>query len=100
MSTVDEVLDWDEERDPTAAPAKTQPRPARWAQLGGMERCVLDALADGVWTSEKALRQHLRWGRTRFFVVTTWLVLTGWIEAREEDSILASEYRLSPAMWG
>ena len=100
MSTVDEVLEWDEGQDPTAAPVKIQPRPARWAQLGRTERCVLDGLADGVWTSEKALRRHLGWGRIRFFVMTTWLVLTGWIEAREEDSILASEYRLSPAMWG
>lgn len=100
MSTVDEVLTWDEGQDPTAAPVKVQPRPARWAQLSASERCLLDALADGVWAPEKALRQQLKWGRIRFFLVTLSLTTTGWIEAREEKSILDSEYRLSPAMWG
>lgn len=100
LSTVDDVLTWDERRDPAAAPVKLRPRPARWDRLSASERRLLDVLADGLWLSEGMLRRHLGWGRIRFFLVTLRLTVTGWIRAREENSILNSEYRLSSAMWG
>lgn len=94
----DDVLDWDEARDPMRAPDR--PKTAPWARLGLSERLVLDALSDGEWTVESALRGFLRWGRVRFFLVTLRLVVEGWIEARPAGSFLTSEYRLGPLAWG
>jgi len=99
------VLDWDEAQDPAAAPRKTLP----WHLKGTRDRQLLDALADGVWTNERALRGFLRWGRLQFFLTTTRMVVMGWIESRPVSSehhsswldltIFESEYRLSVEAW-
>jgi hypothetical protein len=93
----DDVLDWDEARDPMRAPDKALTAP--WRILGTGDRQLLDALSDGLWTEERPLRKFLRWGRVRFFVTTVRLVIAGWIEARPANSFLTSEYRLSPEVW-
>lgn len=93
----DDALDWDEARDPMRAPDR--PVKAPWRLLGLRDRQLLDALSDGTWTPEDALRGLLRWGRLRFFLTTTRMVIAGWIEARPANSFLTSEYRLSPQVW-
>ena len=95
MSWMKDVFDWDEERDPAAVRKALVP----WNRLGATDRQLLDALADGVWTNEKALRGFLSWGRLRFFFITARLVATGWIQARPALSLRDSEYRLSPGVW-
>jgi len=91
----DDVLDWDEARDP----AQVRKRPVFVPALGRKERRLLEALADGTWLSENLLRKALGWGRLQFFFVTTRAVLAGRVEARPESSIFTSEYRLSPEVW-
>jgi len=97
VSFIRDVLDWDEARDPARAPARALAPP--WRALRGRDRQLLDALADGSWTPEDALRRFLRWSRLRFFVTTTRAVVLGWIEARPANSFFTSEYRMSPEAW-
>lgn len=97
MGRIRDILDWDESHDPAQAPERPSEPP--WASLGFRDRQVLDALSDGVWTPETTLRGMLRWGRVRFFLTTTRMVLQGWIEARPAGSPLRSEYRLSAEAW-
>lgn len=96
MAATEDVLDWDEAQDPSQAP---KPKAAPWAKLGVTERQMLDALSDGDWIREGALRTFLHWGRFQFFLVTLRLVIAGWIEARPANSFLTSEYRLRPSTW-
>lgn len=91
------VQDWDEERDPSRGPVKDVS--FSWRLLGAQERMFLDSIADGTWVREGALRGHLRWGRLRFFLVSSWLVLTGWVEAKPENSYRSTLYRLSRRAW-
>ena len=72
---------------------------APWRILGHGDRQLLDALSDGLWIEEEPLRKFLRWGRLRFFLTTVRLVIAGWVESRPANSILQSEYRLSPEVW-
>jgi len=95
MSWMKDVFDWDEERDPAAVRKALVP----WSRLGATDRQLLDALADGVWTHEKALRGFLRWSRLRFFFVTLRLIMAGWIQARPAQSLIDSEYRLGRGVW-
>lgn len=97
MSRIRDILDWDEARDAMQAPVKALKAP--WSALGVRDRQLLDALADGSWTPESALRLLLGWGRLRFFLATTRAVVLGWIEARPTNSLFKSEYRLSPEAW-
>jgi len=97
VSWIRDVLDWDESQDPAQAPAKTLTAP--WHALGARDRQLLDALADGTWTKESALRGVLRWSRARFFLTTLRMVAVGWIKARPANSFLTSEYQLSPEVW-
>lgn len=97
MSFIRDVLDWDEARDAMQAPVKALKAP--WSALGARDRQLLDALADGAWMPESALRGLLGWGRARFFATTTRMVVVGWIEARPANSFFTSEYRLSPEVW-
>lgn len=92
---VQDVLEWDEHHDPAQTPVRVTP----WRMLGTYDRQLLDVLADGTWLHEDSLRRLLRWGRFRFFVITTKMVMFGWIEAKKTDSILRSAYRLNPAAW-
>jgi hypothetical protein len=93
----DEVEDWDEARDPSRAPPK--PLRAPWHMLGMADRQVLDALADGTWTPERSLHGLLGWHWTKFLLVTSRMVLVGWIEARQASSVFRSDYRLSAEAW-
>jgi len=91
------VQEWDEERDPSRVPAN---RPSMsWHRLGANSRLFLDSLADGSWVREGALRAHLRWGRLKFFLVSSWLVARGWVEARPSNSYARTQYRLSERVW-
>ena len=97
LSGIEDVLDWDEARDPTRAPQP--PAKAPWAKLGLRDRQLLDALSDGEWTPERALRGLLGWSRPRFFLTTVRMVVKGWITARPANSFLTSEYRLGAGVW-
>ena len=92
-----DVFDWDEARDPARAPDK--PVKEAWASLGLRDRQLLDALSDGTWTPESALRGLVGWSRLRFFLTTARMVLVGWVKARPASSFLTSEYRLGAEVW-
>lgn len=98
MSWIRDVLDWDEARDP--ARARDKPLRVPWHRLNARDRQLLDAISDGSWVQEGALRGFLRWGRLRFLWTTVWLIIFGWIEARPRSSTFrASEFRLNPEVW-
>lgn len=94
---MDRVVEWDEARDPMRAPTRLRP----WERLGLHDRELLDTVADGTWTTEAALKSRLGWPWHTFLLVTSRLVLTGWVVARPtgQSLLTGSEYRLSERAW-
>jgi hypothetical protein len=101
MDWIRRVLAWDEQMDPAAAPLPVQtPKERPWRRLGLADRELLEALAEGTWVPEGALRKQLRWGRGLFFFSTVRLVQMGWIQARATNGrVWESDYRLNPEVW-